>query len=91
MSESTRQDMAHPLVLVDWCDSAENMDNSDQYLDDLPQPQRIIQCGFLIKDEVDYIVIAGALKVELGTVDYAIAIPRCAVTSIRYLDLAREE
>ena len=91
MNESTRQDMAHPLVLVDWSDSCENVDNSDQYLDDLPQPQRIIQCGFLIKDEVGYIVIASALKVELGTVDYAIAIPRCAIASVRYLDVAREE
>lgn len=79
---------AFPIVLVDWLDSCENADNSDQYLDDLPQPQRIMQAGFLIVDDPDHVVIAGAAKVELGTCDYAIAIPRCSITTIRYMDVA---
>lgn len=79
-----------PLVLVDWQDSCENGDNSDQYLDDLPSPQRILQCGFLVHDGDDHIVVAGAAKIELGTCDYAIAIPRCSISTIRYLDVAQE-
>lgn len=79
-----------PLVLVDWLDSCENCDNSDQELHDLPVPQRIFQAGFMVAGEDDYIVIASAAKIELGTVDYAIAIPRCSITAIHYLTAATD-
>jgi|19_taG_2_1085344.scaffolds.fasta_scaffold04382_5 hypothetical protein len=79
--------LVYPLVLVDWVDSCENRDNSDQFLDDLPQPQRILQCGFLVQEDESYIVVASAVKIELGTVDYAIAIPRCSISYIRNLGI----
>ena len=75
----------YPLVLVDWIDSCENTVNSDQDLVDLPSPTRIFQTGFMVQSEEDYVVIAGGAQVESNTVDYAIAIPRCAITIIRYL------
>lgn len=76
----------YPLVFVDWVDSAENQDNSDINVFDLPEPQRIFQCGFLVHDEEEYIVVAGAMKPMLETYDYCIAIPRVAINTIRTMN-----
>jgi len=76
----------YPLVFVDWVDSAENVDNSDQNAYELPEPQRIFQCGFLVHDEEEYIVVAGAMKPMLETYDYCIAIPRVAINAIRQMN-----
>ena len=81
----------YPLVFVDWIDSAENMDNSDINVYDLPEPQRIFQCGFLVHDEEMYVVIAGAMKPMCETYDYCIAIPRVAINTIRTLRIAGDE
>ena len=75
----------YPLVFVDWLDSCENVDNSDIGVYELPEPQRIFQCGFMIHEEDGYIVIAGALKPVLETYDYCIAIPRVSINTIRVL------
>ena len=75
----------YPLVLVDWTDSCENIENSDQALCDLPEPARIFQVGFMVVSNESFITVAGGAKLESGTVDYAITIPRCAISSIRYL------
>ena len=81
-----RRHDGYPLVFVHWVDSCEPVDNSDVGAYDLPSPQSLMQCGFLIHDEDDYIVVAGALKPALETFDYTIAIPRVAVNAIRYLE-----
>ena len=73
------------LVFVDWVDSCEVVDNSDLTIMELPEPQRLFQCGFLVHDDEDYIVVAGAIKPALETFDYAIAIPRVAINAIRTL------
>lgn len=84
MGEERTRD-GFPLIFVDWVDSAENKDNSDLSIYDLPEPQRIFQAGFLVQDTEDYIVIAGAVKPALETFDYCIAIPRVAINAIRSL------
>ena len=81
----------YPFVFVDWVDSAENKENSDLGIYELPEPQRIFQCGFLVHDEEGYICVAGAVKPALETYDYVIAIPRVAINAIRYLALPNPE
>jgi len=76
----------YALVFVDWVDSCEPQDNSDITAYELPEPQRIFQCGFLIHEEESHIVVAGALKPQNETYDYVISIPRVAIVSIRYLN-----
>ena len=78
----------YPLVVVDWIDSCENQDNSDVGVYELPEPQRIFQCGFMIHEEEGFVVIAGALKPVLETYDYCIAIPRVSINTIRTLVFA---
>ena len=80
-----------PLIFVDWVDSAENKENSDLTVYELPEPQRIFQAGFLVQDAEDYIVIAGAVKPALESFDYCIAIPRVAINSIRTLGMAASQ
>ena len=63
------------------------VDNSDLTIMELPEPQRLFQCGFLVHDDEDYIVVAGAIKPALETFDYAIAIPRVAINAIRTLTM----
>lgn len=75
----------YPLVFVDWVDSCEPADNSDLSAYELPEPQRIFQCGFMVEEAEDHIVIAGAMKPALETYDYCIAIPRVAINGIRHL------
>jgi hypothetical protein len=76
----------YPIVLVDWTDSAENEDNADVNIYDLPEPQRIFQAGFIVNEQEDYIVVAGGLKPAEESFDYCIAIPRCSIIAIRYLE-----
>jgi hypothetical protein len=85
-SDFERRD-GFPLIFVDWVDSAENKDNSDLSVYELPEPQRIFQAGFLVQDTEEYIVIAGAVKPALETFDYAIAIPRVSINAIRTLGM----
>ena len=81
---STRD--GYPLVFVDWVDSCQPAEpNSDVNAYDLPEPQRLFQAGFLVHEEEDHVVVAGALKPALETFDFLIAIPRVAIVSIRYL------
>jgi len=83
----------YPLVFVDWVDSAENAENhnSDVSVYDLPEPQRIFQCGFLIHEEEGHIVVAGAVKPSCESYDYCIAIPRVSINTIRQLQFAMPE
>tara|TARA_R100001163_G_scaffold64391_1_gene58492 strand:+ start:1000 stop:1299 length:300 start_codon:yes stop_codon:yes gene_type:complete len=81
-----RKNEGYPLVFVHWIDSCEPQDNSDISAYELPSPQHLMQCGFLVHEEEDYIVVAGALKPALETYDYVISIPRVAVNAIRYLE-----
>ena len=95
MTEDGERDLkereGYPFVFVDWVDSAENVENSDLGIYELPEPQRIFQCGFLVHDEEGYICVAGAVKPVLETYDYVIAIPRVAINAIRYLALPNQE
>tara|TARA_R110001592_G_scaffold186869_2_gene431306 strand:- start:804 stop:1112 length:309 start_codon:yes stop_codon:yes gene_type:complete len=75
----------YPLVFVDWIDSCEPADNSDLTPYELPEPQRIFQCGFMVQEHEDHIVVAGGMKPALETYDYVIAIPRVAINGIRHL------
>ena len=73
----------YPPVVAIWGDSCEWGDNSEIAFVDIPEPQTIIQCGFLVKDEEDYISIAGAVKsVPSEVFDYVISIPRFAIKQI---------
>lgn len=77
-----------PWVRVEWVDSCEIRDNSDLELHQLPEPQKLVQCGFLVKETTEYVVVSGAIKLQGkdGTLfDYSIAIPRVAVASITQL------
>lgn len=76
----------YPIVLVDWTDSCENADNSDVGIYDLPSPQRLFYAGFIIHEEEDYVVIAGGIKPAQETYDNTMAIPRCSINSMRYLN-----
>ena len=71
------------MVLVEWVDSCEPDPNAEVERHELPGPQRIYQCGFLVKEDGDHIVVAGASKPQLETFDYVIAIPRCAVVNMQ--------
>lgn len=72
--------MREKIVLVEWVDSCEPDPNTDT--DEIPEPQTIYQAGFLVRERSEYITIAGAMKPELGTMDYLISIPRSAVKQI---------
>ncbi len=70
----------YPSVIVKWLDSCEPVPNSEVMLPDIPLPQVIFQCGFLILDKEDYISVAGAIKPENGDCfDYVITIPKFAI------------
>jgi hypothetical protein len=77
----------YPLVFIDWMDSCENTanNNSDLTVYELPEPQRIFQCGFLVHEEEGHVVISGGVKPSLETFDYSIAIPRVSINHIRQL------
>jgi len=78
----------YPWVRVEWLDSCEIKDNSDLELSQLPEPQQLIQCGFLVKDEKEYVLISGAIKSQTdGTYlfDYTIAIPKVVISKITKL------
>ena len=85
--DESRERDGYPFVFVDWVDSAENAENhnSDIGIYELPEPQRIFQCGFLIHEEEGYICVAGAVKPAIELYDYVIAIPRVAINAIRQL------
>ncbi len=87
---AAREREGYPFVFVSWVDSCENEDNSDIDVYTLPEPQQIAQVGLLVHDEDGYICVAGAIKPGLETYDYVIAIPRCAINSIRYLVFPEE-
>ena len=87
MSESNKKNLQkeldYPSVVVFWLDSCEPMDNSEVEKHEIPEPQNIIQCGFLIKETEEYISVAGAVKKTPEEVfDYVISIPKLAVTKI---------
>lgn len=85
---NTFDNVKYPSVVVCWLDSCEPSDNSEVELHEIPKPQLIYQCGFLIKDEKEYVSIAGAFKPlesEGGTFDYVITIPKFAVKYVQNL------
>ncbi len=67
------------MVCVEWIDSCEPADNSEVESYNIPKPQQIFQVGLLVKDEKDYISVAGAWKSEDKVFDYVITIPKSAV------------
>ena len=67
------------MVCVEWIDSCEPADNSEVEPYNIPKPQQIFQVGLLVKDEKDYISVAGAWKSEDKVFDYVITIPKSAV------------
>ena len=74
--------LPHRPVVVFWVDSCEPMNNSEVEKHEVPEPQKITQCGFLIKETDEYLSIAGAVKEEPEVYDYVITIPKFAVTKI---------
>jgi hypothetical protein len=70
------------MVLVEWIDSCEPQPNAEVEKNDLPEPQKILQCGFLVFEDRSYITVAGGVKPDLGTYDYVIAIPKVAITNM---------
>jgi hypothetical protein len=73
------------VVLVEWLDSAEPADNADLELHEIPDPQRLQNVGWLLKDEESYVSLVSGLKPELETFDYAISIPKCSIIQMREL------
>lgn len=71
------------MVLVEWIDSCEPEPNAEVEQHEFPEPQRIYQCGFLVKEKKTHIVVAGASKPDLETFDYVITIPRVAVVNMQ--------
>ena len=79
------------VVFIDFLDSCENRDNSDQTVYELPSPQRLFYVGFMVHEDEDHIVVASGIKPEYETFNYTIAIPRVAINGIRYLTMCRRE
>jgi len=73
------------IVHVSWVDSCEPKENSEIEVHDIPSPQLLSNVGFLIKEDEDYISLAGSHKKELLTFDYVISIPRITIIRIYYL------
>ena len=69
-----------PLVLVEWYDSAEPFENAEVDIPDgIPEPQRIVSVGHMIRETEDYITLAGGWKPECRQADYVISIVKSAV------------
>ena len=81
------EDMPHGLVVVQWLDSAEPMDNSEIEEVDFPEPQEIYQVGMLVREADEYITVASAYKPDPGrsSYDYVISIPRAAIIKLTML------
>lgn len=69
-------------VIVHWVDSCEPTPNAEIEKTELPTPQDIWQCGFLVHLCETHVVIASGLKPDLETMDYVISIPTSAIKSI---------
>jgi hypothetical protein len=84
-----REIVPHQLVLCEWIDSSEPMENAELTYEELPEPQLIYQVGLLVKETPTYIVIAGAWKPEAAgdedSYDYAISIPRSAIQRLEII------
>ena len=72
----------YSMVCVEWIDSCEPDDNAEVPMHEVPKPQQIYQVGLLIKDEKNFISVAGAWKSEDKVFDYVITIPKSAVRRI---------
>ena len=79
--------MPHGLVVVQWLDSAEPMDNSEIEEVDFPEPQEIYQVGMLVREAETHITVAGAYKPDASRpcYDYVISIPRTAIIKLTML------
>tara|TARA_Y100001938_G_scaffold146263_1_gene224799 strand:+ start:215 stop:478 length:264 start_codon:yes stop_codon:yes gene_type:complete len=71
-----------PMVLVEWLDSCEPSPNSEVDFAEIPEPQKIFQCGFLVRETDESVSVAGAWKPECRSFDYVITIPKFAVQSM---------
>ena len=79
-----------PLVLLRWIDASEPDVNEDLSVDETPAPMRVMQCGFLIKNDDCSITIAETIKMVEDDVkfDHMITIPRCTVRDVAMLEIA---
>lgn len=70
----------YPWVRVEWIDSSEPFENAEVAIpSEIPEPQRIIQVGFLVQDTADAVTIAGGWKPDLLVADYVISIPKTSI------------
>ena len=69
-------------VVVEWVDSCEPASNAEVEDHEIPEPQLIYQCGYLVKETERSISVAGAWKPELETYDYVITIPKFAISKL---------
>jgi len=82
MSKKKTKHKYNPVIIY-WIDSCQPFDNSEVGRHEIPEPQNIEQCGFLINETEEYISVAGAVKhVPEEVFDYVISIPMSAVTKI---------
>ena len=86
MEPTSSKDKSFPTVRVEWIDSCEPADNAEVEMHEIPDCQKIVQVGFLVKESDASVSIAGAWKPELDTFDYVITIPRFAV---RHIDILK--
>ena len=82
MAKKRKLPTPYPMVCVEWIDSCEPGDNSEVTMHEVPKPMLMFQVGLLIKDEVDYLSVAGAWKPEDKDFDYVISIPKVAVRKV---------
>ena len=69
-----------PLVLVEWFDSSEPFENAEVDIPDgIPEPQRIISVGHMVRETEDYVTLVGGWKPELRVADYVISIVKSAI------------
>lgn len=67
---------------VAWVDAAGQNHGAWTPLDDSMNIARCISAGFLVRDEPDFIVLAGSLDVQDNACDL-MAIPRVAITEMK--------
>tara|TARA_R100001594_G_scaffold95896_2_gene130184 strand:- start:1946 stop:2227 length:282 start_codon:yes stop_codon:yes gene_type:complete len=69
-----------PLVLVEWLDSTEPYENAEVLIpDEIPEPQRIISVGHMVKETDTSVTLVGSWKPQLDAADYVITIVKSAI------------
>ena len=75
----------YPSVIVEWLDSCMPAENSEVLPEDIPDPDHITHCGFLVKETDEFVAIAGGVKRDPLCFDFVISIPKFAIQSITSL------